>query len=52
MNESFAAEYLSRREVLLKRLNVTLQSFLWSDKGKENEAEIRKTVDKKLGETL
>eukprot|EP01102_Stenamoeba_stenopodia_P001711 TRINITY_DN11560_c0_g1_i1.p1 TRINITY_DN11560_c0_g1~~TRINITY_DN11560_c0_g1_i1.p1 ORF type:complete len:321 (+),score=95.51 TRINITY_DN11560_c0_g1_i1:129-1091(+) len=48
MNESFAAEYLSRRDVLLKRLNVTLQSFLWSDKGKENETEIRKVVDKKL----
>ena len=34
MNEAMAAEYRTRREMLLKRLDVTIQSFQWSDRAK------------------
>ncbi|KAK7504820.1 hypothetical protein BaRGS_00003848 [Batillaria attramentaria] len=34
INESLAQEYRIRREMLLKRLDVTIQSFMWSDKAK------------------
>lgn len=34
INISLADEYKTRREMLLKRLDVTIQSFMWSDKAK------------------
>ena len=34
VNEAMAQEYRVRREMLLKRLDVTIQSFMWSDKAK------------------
>ena len=33
MNEILAQDYKQRKQVLLKRLDVTLHSFLWSVKG-------------------
>lgn len=41
INNSLSAEYNTRREMLLKRLDVTIQSFMWSDKAKLNEKPIR-----------
>ena len=34
INEALAQEYHVRREMLLKRLDVTIQSFMWADKAK------------------
>ena len=34
VNEAMAQEYRIRREMLLKRLDVTIQSFMWGDKAK------------------
>lgn len=34
INEVLSEEYRIRREMLLKRLDVTIQSFKWSDKAK------------------
>ena len=34
VNKKFAADYTLRRKMLLKRLDVTTQSFLWSPRGK------------------
>lgn len=34
INEALTQEYTLRRETLLKRLDVTIQSFKWGDKGK------------------
>ena len=35
-----AAEFRLRKSLLLTRLNASIQSFLWSDRGKRNEAQI------------
>ncbi|CAG5136390.1 unnamed protein product, partial [Candidula unifasciata] len=40
INEVLSEEYRIRREMLLKRLDVTIQSFMWSDKAKKNENKI------------
>ncbi|RUS69331.1 hypothetical protein EGW08_022906 [Elysia chlorotica] len=40
MNAVLLDEYRVRREMLLKRLDVTIQSFKWSDKAKNNENQI------------
>ena len=34
INQALSQEYECRREMLLKRLDVTIQSFKWSDKAK------------------
>ena len=34
VNDVLSDEYRVRREMLLKRLDVTIQSFKWSDKAK------------------
>lgn len=34
INKTLTQEYCIRREMLLKRLDVTIQSFMWSDKAK------------------
>ena len=34
INTALIDEYKTRREMLLKRLDVTIQSFMWSDKAK------------------
>ena len=34
INVTLSEEYKTRREMLLKRLDVTVQSFMWSDKAK------------------
>lgn len=41
---SLASDYRLRRQVLLKRLDVTTQSLLWSKRGKEKEKEIRSAI--------
>ncbi|GAB1603645.1 protein FAM98A-like [Argonauta hians] len=41
INNSLSAEYNTRREMLFKRLDVTVQSFMWSDKARMNEKQIR-----------
>ncbi|XP_078041931.1 protein FAM98A [Augochlora pura] len=38
-------EYRLRRDMLLKRLDVTVQSFLWSDRIKSQEAELNKRYE-------
>ncbi|XP_076677107.1 protein FAM98A isoform X2 [Andrena cerasifolii] len=38
-------EYRMRRDMLLKRLDVTVQSFLWSDRVKSREAELTKQYE-------
>ena len=48
INAEFASDYSTRRRVLLKRLDVTAQSFLWGEKGKAKEAEIRAVITRKL----
>ena len=42
INEAFMADFLLRRQMLMKRLDVTIQSFLWGEKaqGKEGEARL------------
>ena len=34
VNDIFSREYHVRRRVLLKRIDLTIQSFLWNEKGK------------------
>ncbi len=34
INQALTQEYTCRREMLLKRLDVTIQSFKWSDRAK------------------
>jgi len=41
-------EYTYRYNVLKKRLNVTLQGFSWSEKGKENDANMQQVVAQQL----
>ncbi|KAK9299158.1 hypothetical protein QLX08_007772 [Tetragonisca angustula] len=38
-------EYRMRRDMLLKRLDVTVQSFLWSDRIKPQEAELKRQYE-------
>ncbi|XP_076441631.1 protein FAM98A-like isoform X2 [Babylonia areolata] len=45
INEAMSQEYRIRREMLLKRLDVTIHSFKWSDKAKRNEAKINDVYD-------
>ncbi|KAK3092826.1 hypothetical protein FSP39_007657 [Pinctada imbricata] len=40
INDSLTREYTTRREMILKRLDVTVQSFMWSDTAKRKENEI------------
>lgn len=40
INDVLNEEYKVRREMLLKRLDVTIQSFKWSDKAKSNDNQI------------
>ncbi|KAK7103112.1 protein FAM98A-like [Littorina saxatilis] len=51
INEVMTQEYRVRREMLLKRLDVTIQSFMWSDKAKGNQNKIAK-VYQPVRETL
>lgn len=41
INESLDKEYQTRREMLIKRMDVTVQSFMWSDRAKQKEKQIR-----------
>lgn len=34
INDSLVREYTTRREMILKRLDVTIQSFMWSEAAK------------------
>ncbi len=36
INQALVQEYECRREMLVKRLDVTIQSFNWSDRAKVN----------------
>lgn len=40
INNSLALEYQTRREMLLKRLDVTIQSFMWADNAKKKQNDI------------
>ncbi|XP_011453107.3 protein FAM98A [Magallana gigas] len=40
INDSLVREYTTRREMILKRLDVTIQSFMWSEAAKKRENEI------------
>ncbi|KAL6265658.1 hypothetical protein P5V15_002453 [Pogonomyrmex californicus] len=40
LQEKMYKEYMIRRDMLLKRLDVTVQSFLWSDRIKSQETEV------------
>ncbi|XP_071080834.1 protein FAM98B-like [Haliotis cracherodii] len=42
VNMALCEEYKLRRDMLIKRLDVTIQSFKWSDKAKHNEDKIAK----------
>lgn len=48
INSELSHDYAIRRDVLFKRMEVTLQSFIWSDKGKEKENEILGLAKRKL----
>lgn len=52
LNEAFKEDYKARREMMLKRLDVTLQSLLWSDKGKENQEEMMQIIEHYKNEIL
>jgi len=45
INAALKEEYKGRQEVLLKRLDVTLQTFLWSEKAKENKSDMKATIE-------
>ncbi|CAG7833350.1 unnamed protein product [Allacma fusca] len=47
LNAQFKKEYVLRREMLLKRLDVTIQSFHWSDRLKHKKDEINKRFREK-----
>ncbi|KAG5341253.1 FA98A protein, partial [Acromyrmex charruanus] len=47
LQEEMHKEYIVRREMLLKRLDVTVQSFLWSDRIKSQETEVNNKYDEK-----
>ncbi len=47
INHSLAEEYSVRREMLLKRLDVTIQSFKWSDRAKKLLDKIESTFQPK-----
>lgn len=54
INMVLAEEYKTRREMLLKRLDVTVQSFMWSDKAKQHEnkiAEVYQPIRRSLQQT-
>ena len=40
VNEAYAADFLLRRQMLMKRLDVTIQSFLWGEKAQGKEGEV------------
>jgi hypothetical protein len=40
INEAFMADFLLRRQMLMKRLDVTIQSFLWGEKAQGKEGEV------------
>ena len=40
----FRVDFALRREMLLKRVDVTVQSFLWSDAAKGQELDIRNAI--------
>jgi hypothetical protein len=48
INDKLKREYKTRREVLLKRLSVTLQCFTWSPKGSDNKLVIESIVRKRM----
>eukprot|EP01112_Ceratiomyxa_fruticulosa_P006758 TRINITY_DN1763_c0_g2_i3.p2 TRINITY_DN1763_c0_g2~~TRINITY_DN1763_c0_g2_i3.p2 ORF type:complete len:342 (+),score=93.49 TRINITY_DN1763_c0_g2_i3:243-1268(+) len=48
INKALQIEYKFRHEVLRKRLGVTLEGFLWSEVGKEKEAEIRAAIQSRV----
>ncbi|KYM98540.1 PREDICTED: protein FAM98A [Cyphomyrmex costatus] len=47
LQEEMHKEYIIRRELLLKRLDVTVQSFLWSDRIKSRETEINNKYEER-----
>jgi hypothetical protein len=57
INDMLKQDYVSRKTVLLKRLDVTLQTFLWSEKALRNKDEVDATLAEqkkeiaKLGES-
>ena len=40
LNSLLVKEYGNRREMLLTRLRVTLQSFIWAGRGKEKKEDV------------
>ena len=40
INEAYQADFLLRRQMLMKRLDVTIQSFLWGEQAQGKEGEI------------
>eukprot|EP01122_Echinamoeba_exundans_P016678 TRINITY_DN8529_c0_g1_i1.p1 TRINITY_DN8529_c0_g1~~TRINITY_DN8529_c0_g1_i1.p1 ORF type:complete len:396 (+),score=78.90 TRINITY_DN8529_c0_g1_i1:28-1188(+) len=46
INEAFQDEYKARREMMLKRLDVTLQTLLWSEKAKLHYDEMMDIIEK------
>jgi len=47
MNKTLKQEYGQRKKVLLKRLDVTLQSFLWSEKGEQYIHDLNSLISQK-----
>uniref|UniRef100_A0A1I7ZHP8 Protein FAM98A n=1 Tax=Steinernema glaseri TaxID=37863 RepID=A0A1I7ZHP8_9BILA len=45
INRDLSKEYALRRELLLKRLDVTVDSFTWSEKGAHKKDEVLKTYE-------
>jgi len=48
INGMFSASYSLNRQMLLKRLEVTFQSFLWSEKGKAQEQDLKAYLKSRL----
>ncbi|KAJ8608908.1 hypothetical protein CTAYLR_005263 [Chrysophaeum taylorii] len=44
INASLYKDFCTRRELLLKRCDVTIQSFLWGDKARGHESEIETSI--------
>ena len=52
VHDMMKQDYGVRKQMLLKRLDVTLQSMFWGDKGTDHEVALRAAVEKKIKSIL
>lgn len=47
INEALKQDYEQRKKMMIKRVDVTIQTFLWSPKGEANQTEIKSIIQNK-----